>query len=204
MHMRRDVLAEPIAALALALGGCAAQSASEQLSPRADAVRVCQGNSCTVQHRNTVTFQAPSVDAEAERRLQALTQLAEQDPKAAYDLGLRLLRGDGVERNSYQGLEWLRRAGDRNHLPAQLMLGKLYLAGVEEMGADPAEAEAWLGRAAAQGSREAQRLLPEAQAAKADEQRSYQIRERYRKTWGGWYYHAPYYWVWGNSGWYLR
>ena len=204
MHIRRHVLAGPAAALAFALGGCAAQTASDQLSPRSDTVRVCQGNNCHEQHRNTVTFEALPTDVQAERRLHALVQLAEQDPKAAYDLGLRLLRGDGVERNPHQGLEWLRRAGDRNHLPAQLMLGKLYLAGVEEMGSDPAEAEAWLGRAAAQGNREAQRLLPEAQAAKADEQRSYQIRERYRTTWGGWYYHAPYYWVWGNSGWYLR
>jgi hypothetical protein len=57
---------------------------------------------------------------------------------------MRLLRGDGVERNSYQAIEWMRKAGDGGHLPAQVALGRMYLTGVEEMGADPAEAEAWL------------------------------------------------------------
>lgn len=200
--MRIDHLA--LSLLCAALLGCA-QSPASQLSPRSDTVRICQqGSACVDQHRSVSTFQGAPVDAEAERRMAALTQLAENDPKAAYDLGMRLLRGDGVERNSYQGLEWLRKAGDRGHVPAQAALGKLYLMGLEEMGSDPAEAEAWLGRAAARGDRESQRLLPEAQAAKKDEQRLYRWREAYRTTWGHWYYSAPYYWVWGHSGWYLR
>ena len=200
--MRIDVLA--IATGAMVLSACAAQSPADQIAPRSDTVRICQGNACSDQHRSVSTFQGTPVDAEAERRLQALTQLAERDPKAAYDLGLRLLRGDGVERNSYQGLEWLRKAGERNHVAAQLALGRLYLTGLEEMGPDPAEAESWLSRAAAQGNREAQRLLPEAQAAKKDEQHRYQVRDLYRRTWGSWYYSAPYYWNWGPGGWYLR
>lgn len=189
--------------LALSLTGCVAQAPADQVNTP-EVVRICQGNVCADQHRSTATFQPAPVDAEAERRMHALSQLAERDPKAAYDLGMRLLRGDGVERNSYQAIEWLRKSGDAGHLPAQVALGRMYLTGVEEMGADPAEAESWLSRAAGRGDRESQRLLQDAQAAKQDEQRAYQIRDTYRKSWGGWYYSVPYYWSWGASGWYLR
>lgn len=185
------------------LSACASQTPSEQLS-RPETVRICTGNSCVDQHRDTVTFQGAPSNPEAERRLAALTQLGEKDPKAAYDLGLRLLRGDGVERDSYQALEWMRKAGDQGLVDAQFAVGRLYLMGFEEMGADPAEAEAWLTRAAANGHKEALRLLPEAQAAKKQEHANYQIREADRKAWGYWYSAAPYYWNWGGSSWYLR
>ncbi len=187
----------------LGLAGCAAQTAEGQLS-RSPTVRVCNGNACTEQDRRLTTFQGAPVDTEAERRMQALTEVAERNPNAAYDLGLRLLRGDGVERNSYQALEWMRKAGDNGHVQAQLALGRIYLMGFEEMGSDPAEAEAWLTRAASKGSKEARDLIPQAQAAKKDEQSLYQVREAYRKSWYAWYSSYPYYWVWGPSGWYLR
>lgn len=192
------------AAAAAAMAGCAAQPPEDQLQPRGDTVRVCEGNRCADQHRSIATFQGTPVDAESERRLQALGQLAEQDPRAAYDLGLRLLRGDGVERNSYQAIQWMRKAGDRGLVDAQFALGRLYLLGFEEMGPDPAEAEAWLTRAAGQGHKEAERMLPAAQSAKKDEQALYRAREWYRTSWGSWYSAAPYYWTWGVSGWYLR
>ena len=69
------------------------------------------------------------------------------------------MRGDGVPHNSYQGLEWLRKAGEQNLVDAQLLLGRLYLSGVAEMGSDAAEAQQWLSRAAAQGSAQARKLL---------------------------------------------
>lgn len=193
-----------VPAAVLALHGCAVQTAAEQTAPTSQSVRLCQGNVCSEQPRNVATFQGEPANPEAERRLQALEQLAAQNPKAAYDLGLRLMRGDGVERNSYQALQWLRKAGDGGLLQAQLALGKLYLAGFEEMGSDPQEAEAWLTRAAGKGSKEAQRLLPQAQRAKANEQSAYQVRDYYRKYWGGWVYSTPYYWAWSPAGWYLR
>lgn len=190
-------------AAVLGSAGCASQSPADQLS-RSPTVRVCNGNACAEQDRRVATFQTAPVDAEAERRMQALAQVAERNPNAAYDLGLRLLRGDGVERNSYQALEWLRKAGDNGHVQAQLALGRIYLMGFEEMGSDPAEAEAWLTRAAARGNKEAQALIPQAQAARKDEQAAYQVREAYRKSWFTWYSSYPYYWAWGASGWYLR
>ena len=189
---------------AMALLGCAAQTPAEQLASASDAVRVCEGRRCVDQHRASVRWQPPPADAAAQRRLEALSRLAEQDPKAAYDLGLRLLRGDGVERNSFQALEWLRQAADQGLVPAQFALGRIYLQGLEEMGADPAEAEAWLSRAAAAGDKPAQHLLPEARAAKRDVQADYREREAYRTSWSRWYAGAPYYWYWGSAGWILR
>ena len=137
----------------LSLAGCATQKQTpeEQIAPRQDTVRICDSSGCSDRSRDSATFQGTPVDPEAERRLQALTALAENNPKAAYDLGLRLLRGDGVERNSYQAMEWMRKAGDGGHTEAQFALGRLYLMGFEEMGSDPQEAEAWLTRAAANG-----------------------------------------------------
>ena len=169
---------------------------------RPSTVRVCTGNSCVDQDRNTQTFQGTPSDPEAERRLAALEQLGEKSPQAAYDLGLRFLRGDGVERDSYQAIEWMRKAGNQGLPQAQLALGRLYLMGLEEMGSDPAEAESWLMLAAAQGIQEALPLLQQAQAAKQDEQAQYQAREIARKSWGYWFTTAPYYWVWQGSAWY--
>lgn len=186
----------------LLFSGCAAQAPADQIS-QPQTVRVCQGNQCVDQDRNTVTFQGSPTDVEGERRLAALEELAQSNPKAAYDLGLRFLRGDGVPQDSYQAIEWMRKSGEQGLVEAQFALGQMYLTGVEEMGADPAEAEAWLSRAAGRGHKEAARLLPQAQAAKQNEQAAYQVRETYRKSWGAWWYTgAPYYWHWRGSSWY--
>lgn len=152
----------------------------------------------------TITFKAEQIDAEARQRLEALTALAEADPKAAHDLALRLLRGDGVQRDSYQGIQWLRRAGDGGLEQAQLALGRMYLDGYEEMGPDPAEAQAWLHRAAAQGNSEAESLIDVAREASQATRDDYKIRAAARKHWGHWYSSAPYFWYWQDSSWYLR
>ena len=198
------LLAPSLSLAVLALTACAAQTPEAQITPASSTVRLCEGNNCSEVARNTATFRGDPVDPEAERRLAALVQKAEADPRAAYDLGLRYLRGDGVERNSYQAIEWMRKAGDAGNGDAQFALGRLYLLGFEEMGSDPAEAEAWLSRAAAKGFKEAQRLLPQAQAAKQNAHARYQAIEDERKSWGYWYANAPYYMVWGSSGWYYR
>jgi TPR repeat protein len=192
--------------VAVSLAGCMTQKQTpeEQIAPRQDTVRICDTSGCSDRPRSSATFQGTPVDPEAERRLAALVQLGESNPRAAYDLGLRYLRGDGVERNSYQAIQWMRKAGDAGHTEAQFALGRLYLMGFEEMGSDPQEAEAWLTRAAGKGHKGARALLPDAQAAKKDEQSAFRVREANRKSWGAWYSGYPYYWVWGSSGWYLR
>lgn len=186
------------------LAACAAQSAGDQTAPARDTIRLCDSNGCADVPRDTATFQGTPTDPEAERRLQALADLAEQNPKAAYDLGLRFLRGDGVERNTFQSIQWMRKAGEAGHVEAQYALGRLYLLGFEEMGSDPIEAEAWLTRSAAKGYRDSRKLLADAQAAKKDEQRLYKVREEQRQSWGEWYSSSPYFWVWQSSGWILR
>ena len=201
--MRLAFFALPAAVMALQ--GCAIQPAAEQTMPASDTVVLCQDNVCSQQPRNIATFQGTPSDPQAERRLRALVELGEKYPKAAYDLGLRYLRGDGVEQNGYQAMQWLRKAAEGGLMPAQLALGRLYLAGFEEMGPDPQEAEAWLMRAAGKGSKEARRLLPQARAGKVSEQNAYKVREDERRNQGAWYYsETTYYWDWGPSGWHLR
>jgi TPR repeat protein len=109
----------------------------------------------------------------------------------------------GVARNPQAGLEWLRKAGEQNLVDAQLLLGRLYLSGVAEMGSDAAEAQQWLSRAAAQGSAQARKLLAQAEKIKNDEQAQYQAREQARKDWERWMQStpSPYYWHWGHHGW---
>lgn len=187
---------------AVMLVGCAHQAPADQVS-RAATVRICQGQQCHTQDAQHVTRQDTPVDTEAQRRLAALEKIAQNHPQAAYDLGLRLLRGDGVERDSYQALQWMRQAADQGLVQAQFALGQMYLVGLEEMGPDPSEAHAWLARAAAQGHAQAQQLLPEAQAAKQEAHTQYQVRESLREAWGAWQHAAPYYWQWGAQGWHL-
>lgn len=191
-------------ACSLILAGCVAQTPQSQIT-RQETVRICTGNTCTDQHRSATQLEAaPGLhEAQAEQQLQQLEALAENNPHAAYDLGLRLMRGDGVPHNSYQGLQWLRKAGEQNLLAAQLLLGRLYLQGVAEMGSDAAEAHQWLSRAAAQGSAEARKLLDTAEKIKNNEQAQYQAREQARKDWEQWMQSTPrpYYWYWDHNGW---
>ena len=185
--------------LLLASGAAQAQTTEKT-------IRICDASGCSDRPRSSSTFDpAASSDPEADKRIAALTAVAEKDPRAAHDLGLRYFRGDGVPQNTYQALQWMRSAGERGDLRAQNALGRFYLSGLQEMGADPAEAERWLTMAAGRGDKEAAKLLPEATAAKNDEQAAYRWREAHRKTWYGyWYTGYPYYWVWGPTGWYYR
>ncbi|MDO9251881.1 tetratricopeptide repeat protein [Hydrogenophaga sp.] len=168
-------------------------------------VRICDSSGCSDRPRDSATFQPEATDPVAEQRLLQLTEIARDDPRAAYDLGLRYFRGDGVPKDSYLAIKWMREAGERGVVPAQLALGRFYLMGLEEMGPDPAEAESWLSMAAAKGNKEAQKLLPQARAAKKDEKRAYEWREAQHKTWyGGWNGAYPYYGYWGPNGWKYR
>jgi uncharacterized protein len=168
-------------------------------------VRICDSSGCSDRPVSSSTFQVEPEDPVLEQQRVALEELARKDPRAAWDLGLRYFRGDGVRRDPYQALQWMRDAGERGVVEAQLAVGRFYLMGLEEMGSDPAEAETWLSMAASKGNKEARKLLKEAQAAKKTEQSLYQWREAHRKSWYGyWYSGYPYYWTWGPRGWYYR
>lgn len=184
--------------------GLMAAAAVAQASEKT--IRICDDQGCSDRPRHSATFDPTRDDnPEETRRVAALEEIARRDPRAAYDLGLRFFRGDGVKQDSYRALQWMREAGERGVLPAQAALGRFYLAGLEEMGADPAEAERWLSMAADRGDQASAQLLPEARKAKQDEQALYRWREAHRKTGYGWWYSGyPYYWVWGPAGWYVR
>ena len=180
-----------------------AEPQREADSADAATVRICDDSGCSQRPANSATFDTPAISADqADPKIAKLTALAESDPKAAFDLGLRFFRGDGVERNPYTAIEWMRSAADRGVTDAQLALGRFYLMGVEEMGSDPAEAESWLTLAAAGGSIEANKLLAQASAAKKDERATYKWREEQRKS-GYWWWanNYSYYWYWNRSTW---
>lgn len=168
-------------------------------------VRICDSSGCADRPRDTASFRAVAADAVAEQRAAALAELARNDPRAAWDLGLRYFRGDGVRKDAYQALQWMRDAGEQGIVDAQLAVGRFYLMGLEEMGPDPAEAVAWLSMAAAKGNKEAKRLLKEAQAAKEDEKAQYQLREELRNAWySDWNSGYTYYTTWASNGWHYR
>lgn len=191
----------PLAALALA---ACAQTPPANAPDQPAMVRICDNTGCSERPRNSASFDATrDPHPEQTRRIAALTELGNQDPRAAYDLGLRYFRGDGVPQNSYQALQWMRSAGERGHQPAQLALGRFYLMGLQEMGADPGEAERWLSMAAGRGDKEAAKLLAEATAARKKNQDDYKAWvDRNREAWyGQWQHSYPYYLVWRPSGW---
>ena len=183
----------------------AALTACAQPTEPSQTVRICDAGGCSERDRNSASFQGESEDPVMEQRTMALVELARDDPRAAWDLGLRYFRGDGVRRNPHLALKWMRDAAERGNADAQLAVGRFYLMGLEEMGSDPAEAESWLSMAAAKGNKEAKALLAQAQEAKKSEQSDYQWRETYRKNWSGyWSSGYTYYWVWGPRGWHYR
>lgn len=176
--MQRTSLPSPsslaaAAALALLVSGCTTQTAQEQMQAR-EATRICLGAGCVQQPRGVGHAVVPVASDVEDARMRELEALAGRDPRAAYDLGLRLLRGDGVRRDGSRAIDWLREAGERGVRQAQSALGRLYLFGLQEMGEDPAEAEIWLTYAAAQGDKEAEKLLPKAREARQQAQRDYQ------------------------------
>ncbi|MBY8978115.1 sel1 repeat family protein [Rhodobacteraceae bacterium NNCM2] len=182
----------PVAALAVS--GC------QTTNSNPDVVEVCDSSGCRLQNKNVETFDpsASVPDPDPEGRLPALIAQAELDPRAAYDLGIRYMRGDGIRQNSYEALKWMRDAGERGDLRAQSALGRLYLTGLEEMGADYNEAQRWLSIAASRGDSEAKKLLAEAEAGRANEQ-YYQDQLRYwRNTYTyPYWYSGRYYGYWG-------
>lgn len=202
LHGRRRVaqaLVASICRLYLVAGCIAAVHAQEST------IRICDPAGCSERARSTLRAeQAPEGASEESPPMADLVLLAKRDAHAAFDLGLRLLRGDGVSQDSFQALRWLRQAAERGVLPAQVLLGQLYLNGLQEMGPDPMEAERWLSIAAARGDRTAGHWLAKARQDKSDEHARYQWRDMRRD--GGhsaWLEGHVYFWVW-RDGWLLK
>ena len=135
-------------------------------------------------------------------QIKQLEKLAEHTPEAAYDLALRYFRGEGVARDSYQGLQWMRKAGDGGLLEAQKALGGYYLSGFEEMGNDPQEAQKWFSMAAGQGDAESVELINQASVLKANEAEAYRWRKHWQQHYRSyWYRGYPYLGRWSHTHW---
>ncbi|WP_125932063.1 tetratricopeptide repeat protein [Thiosocius teredinicola] len=186
--------------LGVVLAGC-------QSEPKKDTMRVCDSSGCSDRPSDSASYDPSSAvpDEDPDGRIAALEDLARQDPRAAYDLGLRFFRGDGVRQDSYRALQWMRDAAERGDLDAQKAVGRLYLTGLEEMGSDPREAEKWLTIAAGRGDKEAATLLREATAARQNEDAWYRWRSHWQPVfYRYWYTGYPYHWHWRHGSWYYR
>ena len=167
-------------------------------------MRICDDSGCADRPKDYASFDpnsaAPEEDSEM---IAALEELAAQDPRAAYDLALRFFRGDGVRQDTYRALKWMRDAAERGEFHAQKALGRIYLTGLGEMGADPGEAEKWLSITASRGDREGQELLREATAARQSQQDMFLWYNRWHPIFRNyWYSGYPYLWYWRGSRWY--
>ncbi len=184
--------------LSLMLAGCAG-------APPSETMRICDSSGCSDRSTDTANYDPSSAvpDDDPDGRVAALEELARDDAGAAYDLGLRFFRGDGVRQDSYRALQWMRDAAERGYLPAQKAVGRLYLTGLEEMGSDPREAEKWLTIAAGRGDKEAAKLLKEATQARKSDEAYYRWRAHWRPIfYRHWYYNYPYRWHWRGGRWY--
>ncbi|OTP70864.1 TPR protein, SEL1 subfamily [Caballeronia sordidicola] len=184
---------------ALALAACA------QNPSHSDQVRICDDQGCSNRSKSQVSFEASGNgnDADTDGRITALKSAAQKEPRAAYDLGLRYFRGDGVRQDSYQALVWMRKAAEGGDLEAQKALGNFYLFGLEEMGSDPREAEKWLLIASGRGDAESRKLLEQARAAKKSEETYYKWQTEWRAVYYGyWSSGYPYYGRWQQRSWY--
>ena len=52
------------------------------------------------------------------------------DSDAQFELGLRLITGEGIKKSEEEGVTWVRRAAEQDHLRAQHVMGSLYEEGV--------------------------------------------------------------------------
>jgi len=176
-------------------------------SHQKDLSRICDSSGCSDRSGNYISNHSSAASSDEEARIRVLEDVARQDPRAAYDLGLRYFRGDGVRQDSYQALQWMREAAEKGDLNAQKALGRLYLTGLEEMGADYREAEKWLRIAAGRGDKESEQLLVEAAAFASEERRSGEIYHRWVNRWKpvfyqNWYHGYPYLGTWRGNYWY--
>ncbi|MDO4637191.1 MAG: sel1 repeat family protein [Lautropia sp.] len=186
------------------LGACAMQQQAVD-TQAGRPVRICTEEGGCRDKARAQGHMAPQDGAttQEEARIAMLEKKAEQDPRAAFDLALRFFRGDGVRRDSYKALKWMRDAAERGNTKAQVALGRFYLSGFEEMGADPAEAESWLQTAAGQGDAEAGKLLETARLAKQDESEYRRWVDLNRTAWLGYWWNAyRYYTYWHAGYWY--
>ncbi|MEO0427723.1 MAG: sel1 repeat family protein [Pseudomonadota bacterium] len=185
-----------IAAL-LVLAGC--QTTSQQngvaVTTQPETIRICDTSGCYDAPSDYASYDPSQAvpDDDPNGLLPFLIPEAEADPRAAHDLALRYMRGDGIRRQPFEAIRWMRSAADRGNVDAQAALGKLYLSGLEETGPDYQEAVKWLELASANGDRESRGLLTEARELRDSDPARLAWQDRY--TYPYWY-RTRYYGYW--------
>ena len=107
-----------------------------------------------------VLLAAPAVaPAQDERIVEELRGWADKgDADAQFELGLRLLTGEGIRQDEKLGAEWLEKAARQKHLRAQFLMGSLYEDGIG-VKRDDSRAFEWYRRAAENGFAAAQHAV---------------------------------------------
>ena len=193
----------PILRPAAALAAIAMVAGCVQPPPDPTLVEICDSSGCRVQDDDVVTYDPAQAvpEEDPDGILPILEAEAEADPRAAFDLAMRYMRGDGIRQNSYKAVQWMREAGARGDPKAISALGRLYLTGLEEMGPDYNEAQKWLSMAAARGDREAATLLEEAEAGRTREQAYERALRRWRRGYTRPYWYSTRYYGHWRPGW---
>jgi len=92
----------------------------------------------------------------------ALKQLADQGKaEAQFELGVRLLGGEGIKKNEPEAVDWLRKAADQFHPGAMNAMGTLTEEGVGGIAKDEKKAFEWYQKSAKYGFPLAQQNLAE-------------------------------------------
>ncbi len=177
-------------------------SACAQKAPKPQTMTLCDSSGCNERPKNYSSFQPEPRDTVEENKIAALEQMAATDPRAAYDLSLRFFRGDGVKQDSYRSIKWMREAAEKGDFEAQKALGRVYLTGLEEMGADFAQAQKWLSISVSRGDKEGQELLKIADEARQADLDNYEWRNQWRQNfYNNWYSGYSYRCYWSNGNW---
>lgn len=93
-------------------------------------------------------------------KLQEIQRLANNtDPEGMFMLGMLQITGNGMPKDAASGLNWLKKAADKGHERAQLVLGVGMTTDMFGIPPDPQEAQFWLEKAAAQGNTQAEAAL---------------------------------------------
>jgi len=186
------------------IASCLCIAACAHKESQKETISICDENGCAERPKNYSSFEPANNTSAEDEKITALEKLAANDPRAAYDLALRFFRADGVRQDSYRSIKWMREAAENGYLDAQKALGRLYLTGLGEMGADYGEAQKWLAITASRGDKEASTLLTEATEARKSELAEYRWYSRWRPIfYNYWYSGYSYRWYWSNRGWYL-
>ncbi len=177
-------------------------SACAKNKPKPETITLCDNSGCNERPKNYTSFQPEARDAGEEAKIAALEKMAATDTRAAYDLALRFFRGDGVRQDSYRSIKWMREAAEKGDFEAQKALGRVYLTGLGEMGADYAEAQRWLSITASRGDKEGSELLRIANEQRQADLDDYQWRNQWQNTfYNSWYSGYSYRCYWSNGYW---